>query len=99
MANKIIVSLVQPFSEVPSFLQVSKKYVSKETSSQIHEKAAPFIKWLQEAEEESSEEEEENGEDVEVVYATDAGREKILAEEKKKVQEDEDDDDLDIDEI
>ncbi|XP_028395934.1 eukaryotic translation initiation factor 5-like [Dendronephthya gigantea] len=77
--------------------KVSKKYVSKETSSQIHEKAAPFIKWLQEAEEESSEEEEENGEDLEVVYATDAGKKKILAEEKKKAEDDEDD--LDIDEI
>ena len=29
-------------------LQVSKKYVSKETAQKIHDKAAPFIKWLKE---------------------------------------------------
>jgi len=33
--------------------------VSKEISKEIHSKAAPFVKWLNEAEEESSEEEEE----------------------------------------
>lgn len=38
----------------------SKKYVSKELSKEIHEKAAPFIKWLREAEEESSEEDEDD---------------------------------------
>ncbi|XP_011674971.1 eukaryotic translation initiation factor 5-like [Strongylocentrotus purpuratus] len=36
----------------------SKKYVSKEVMQQIHEKAAPFIKWLKEAEEEESSEDE-----------------------------------------
>ena len=41
----------------------SKKYVPKDVSKEIHEKAKPFINWLQEADEESSEEEEE---DVEV---------------------------------
>jgi hypothetical protein len=45
--------------------KVSKKYVSKEVSTEIHAKAAPFIKWLKEAEEESSEEE-ESEDDVEV---------------------------------
>lgn len=45
--------------------KVSKKYVSKETASEIHAKAQPFLKWLQEAEvEETTEEEEEDG-DVE----------------------------------
>ncbi len=41
--------------------KVSKKYVSKELAKEIHAKAAPFVKWLKEAEEESegSEEEEE----------------------------------------
>ena len=39
--------------------QVSKKYVSKELSEQIHKKADPFIKWLKEAEEETSEEDED----------------------------------------
>merc|ERR1719208_666365 len=39
--------------------KVSKKYVSKELSEQIHKKADPFIKWLKEAEEETSEEDED----------------------------------------
>ncbi len=38
--------------------QPSKKYVSKEVAQQIHDKAAPFVKWLAEAEEEESSEEE-----------------------------------------
>lgn len=49
--------------------QVSKKYVSKELAKEIHAKAAPFVKWLKEAEEESEgseEEEEEDDENVEV---------------------------------
>jgi len=46
--------------------KISKKYVSKEISTEIHAKAAPFIKWLKEAEEESSEEEEDSEDDVEV---------------------------------
>lgn len=50
-------------------LKVSKKYVSKELAKEIHAKAAPFVKWLKEAEEESEgseEEEEEDDENVEV---------------------------------
>ena len=35
--------------------KVSKKNVSKELAQKIHDKAAPFIKWLREAEEETSE--------------------------------------------
>uniref|UniRef100_A0A8C6WSS5 Eukaryotic translation initiation factor 5 n=1 Tax=Neogobius melanostomus TaxID=47308 RepID=A0A8C6WSS5_9GOBI len=49
--------------------KVSKKYVSKELAKEIHAKAAPFVKWLKEAEEESEgseEEEEEDDENVEV---------------------------------
>ena len=42
--------------------------MKKEVARQIREKAAPFIKWLQEAEEESSDEEDD---DIEVVYAHD----------------------------
>ncbi|KAH8027312.1 hypothetical protein HPB51_004224 [Rhipicephalus microplus] len=34
--------------------RVSKKYVSREVAQEIHERARPFIKWLQEAEEEES---------------------------------------------
>uniref|UniRef100_G3NLM8 Eukaryotic translation initiation factor 5 n=1 Tax=Gasterosteus aculeatus aculeatus TaxID=481459 RepID=G3NLM8_GASAC len=39
--------------------KVSKKYVSKELAKEIHAKAAPFVKWLKEAEEESGGSEEE----------------------------------------
>lgn len=48
--------------------KVSKKYVSKELAKEIHAKAAPFVKWLKEAEEESegSDGEEEEDENVEV---------------------------------
>jgi len=45
--------------------KVSKKYVGKEMAQEIHDKAAPFIKWLQEAEEEDSSEEEE---ELEIEY-------------------------------
>lgn len=45
--------------------KVSKKYVTKELSTEIHAKAEPFIKWLKEAEEEESSEEED---DVEIEY-------------------------------
>lgn len=46
--------------------KVSKKYVSKETAAEIHAKAQPFLKWLQEAEEEETTEEEEDDGDVDV---------------------------------
>lgn len=39
---------------------MSKKYVDKKISTEIHEKAAPFINWLKEAEEDDSEEDEED---------------------------------------
>lgn len=59
-----------PSALVSCFPQVSKKYVSKELAKEIHAKAAPFVKWLKEAEEESEgseeEEEEEDDENVEV---------------------------------
>lgn len=45
-----------------------KKTVGKELAEQIHAKATPFIKWLQEAEEENSSEEDENDSDIDVVY-------------------------------
>ena len=45
--------------------KVSKKYVSKELSEQIHKKAEPFITWLKDAEEES---EEDSDEDVELEF-------------------------------
>lgn len=77
------------------FCQVSKKYVSKEVCSQIHEKVVPFIKWLKEAEEEESSEEEEE-EEVEVVYDTKAQQLKAQVD---KTAAHEEDDDLDIDAI
>ena len=75
--------------------QVSKKNVSKEVCSQIHEKVAPFIKWLKEAEEEESSEEEEE-EEVEVVYDTKAQQLKAHVDSTAAHEED---DDLDIDAI
>lgn len=38
---------------------MSKKYVSKSVAQEIHDKAAPFIKWLAEAEEEESSEDDD----------------------------------------
>lgn len=45
--------------------KASKKYVSKELSQEIHNKAEPFISWLREAEEESGSESED---DLEVSF-------------------------------
>lgn len=45
--------------------KVSKKYVSKELSEQIHKRAESFLTWLKEAEEES---EEDSDEDVELEF-------------------------------
>ena len=73
--------------------QVSKKYVSKDTASQIHEKATPFVKWLKEAEEEESSEDEED--DVEIEYDNKAAKLKVEA---TQLEED-DGDDVDIDAI
>lgn len=73
--------------------KVSKKYVSKETASQIHEKAAPFVKWLKEAEEEESSDEEED--DVEIEYNTKAAQLKV----ESTQREEDDGDDVDIDAI
>jgi len=78
--------------------KVSKKYVSKDVSQKIHDKAKPFLDWLKTADEESDEEEED--EEVEVVYTHRSAA--VVAKEdaqKNKPQEEEDDDDLDIDDI
>ncbi|XP_016356031.1 eukaryotic translation initiation factor 5-like isoform X2 [Sinocyclocheilus anshuiensis] len=82
--------------------KVSKKYVSKELAKEIHAKAAPFVKWLNEAEEESEgseaeeEEEEDDDENVEVVYSSSARELKVETVQPEKAEED---DDLDIDAI
>uniref|UniRef100_A0A6B2EAB5 Eukaryotic translation initiation factor 5 n=1 Tax=Phlebotomus kandelakii TaxID=1109342 RepID=A0A6B2EAB5_9DIPT len=80
--------------------KVSKKYVSKEVSQQIHEKAQPFVKWLQEAEEEESSDEEDS--DVEIQYDDRAKGELRKETPTVKVAKKVDDDDgeeIDIDEI
>ncbi|XP_028858743.1 eukaryotic translation initiation factor 5 [Denticeps clupeoides] len=80
--------------------KVSKKYVSKELAKEIHAKAAPFVKWLKEAEEESdggSEDEKEDEDNVEVVYSSSARELKVETVVSEKADKDEDD--LDIDAI
>lgn len=62
--------------------KVSKKYVSKETAAEIHAKAQPFLKWLQEAEEEETTEEEEEDGDVE--FDVCARNESLKEQEAKK---------------
>lgn len=81
--------------------KVSKKYVDKKISTEIHEKAGPFINWLKEAEEDDSEEDDEDH--VEVVYSN---FEKVGQQEVPKPakaappqEEEDEDDDLDIDDI
>jgi translation initiation factor 5 len=80
--------------------KVSKKYVSKEVAQQIHDKAAPFIKWLKEAEEES----EDSESDVEIGFDDRAKVDSLKVNVVKpttpaKPAEDEGDDDLNIDDI
>ena len=91
--------------------QVSKKYVSKDVAQKIHDKAAPFIKWLKEAEEESDESSE--GE-IEVDFDTRAHVSRLketsaepakkdttpeLQEKSEEKSEEDDEDDVDIDNI
>lgn len=83
--------------------KVSKKYVSKEVSEKIHEKAKPFVQWLKEAEEEESSSEEDS--DLEIEY-DDRARVDTLkkttpkVEAKKKIEEEDDGtEDIDIDDI
>lgn len=83
--------------------KVSKKYVSKEMSEKIHEKAKPFIQWLQEAEEEESTDDDEDS-DVEIKYDDRARIEPLKKEApsavaRKKHEEDDDGDEIDIDDI
>merc|ERR1712179_594080 len=89
--------------------KVSKKNVSKEMAQKIHEKVAPFVKWLKEAEEESDE---SSDDDVEIEYDDRAKISKLKetstepekkesspdASEKKDDSAD-DDDDIDIDNL
>lgn len=84
--------------------KVTKKYVSKDLSQEIHDKATPFLTWLQEAEEEDSESEEED-DDLEIEY-DDRAKQSLKPQQSPPVQkpavvnEDSDDeDDFDIDAI
>lgn len=73
--------------------KVSKKYVSRDLSQEIHTKAEPFIKWLKEAEEEDdtdSAEEDDAEDDLEVrhvkfIYAKRRTEQRIVTFEKKKL--------------
>ncbi|XP_066937360.1 eukaryotic translation initiation factor 5 [Macrobrachium rosenbergii] len=95
--------------------KVSKKYVSKEVASEIHEKAQPFLKWLQEAEVEETTEEEEDS-DIEIEYNEKARGQTLKEQESKNEdgtvpgapkivapdeaeEEEEDDSDVDIDNL
>uniref|UniRef100_A0A182WDE1 Eukaryotic translation initiation factor 5 n=1 Tax=Anopheles minimus TaxID=112268 RepID=A0A182WDE1_9DIPT len=88
--------------------KVSKKYVSKEIAAQIHERAKPFVQWLQEAEEEESSEEDDDSE-VEIEYddraKVDSLRKEPAKPDPKKQakasleEDDEDGEDLNIDDI
>lgn len=82
--------------------KISKKYVTKEVSEKIHEKAKPFIQWLKEADEESSEEEDDS--DVEIEYddraRVESLRQSAVTVVKKPVNNNDDgEDDIDIDDI
>lgn len=78
--------------------KVSKKYVSKELAKEIHAKAAPFVKWLREAEEESEgddDEEDDDDENVEVVYSSSARELKVETVKPAKPAKEEEDIDID----
>jgi translation initiation factor 5 len=84
--------------------KISKKYVSKEVAQQIHDKAAPFIKWLKEAEEESEDSEDD---DVEIGFddraKVDSLKNNVVkpaaATKPAAKADDDDDEELDIDNI
>lgn len=89
--------------------KVSKKYVSRELSQEIHAKAEPFIKWLKEAEEEedSDSDDDDQDDDLEIEY-DDRAKASPLKEQPKQVinkkpvvkeEEEDGEDDLDIDAI
>jgi len=86
--------------------KVSKKYVSKEMATKIHDKAGPFITWLKEAEEESEESSEDDLElefderaKISKIKETSAEPDKKEAAAPAQEEEDDDGDDVDIDDI
>ncbi|XP_056644865.1 eukaryotic translation initiation factor 5-like [Diorhabda sublineata] len=81
--------------------KVSKKYVAREISQEIHDKAAPFVKWLKEAESEDSENEDDN---IEIEYNDRAQIQlTVMSQQKPVLKQAEKDDDgqdhVDIDAI
>lgn len=81
--------------------KISKKYVSKDVSQEIHKKAEPFIKWLQEAESEESDDAESSGDELEIEY-NDRAKVGTAIQAPKPAQdkkEEDDADDFDIDAI
>ncbi|CAL1673207.1 unnamed protein product [Lasius platythorax] len=89
--------------------KVSKKYVSKDLSQEIHDRAAPFLTWLKVAEEEESESEEED-DDLEIEYDDRAKQESLKQQQPATVpkpataataavKDDSDEEDFDIDAI
>lgn len=91
--------------------KVSKRHVSKKIATEIHEKVAPFVQWLKDAEEEesSSDDDENTGRDsdVDIEYDDRARVEPlkvvapaaVVAANKKNALDDEDGDEIDIDDI
>jgi len=93
--------------------KASKKYVPKELSQEIQQKAEPFIVWLKTAEEESEEEESDKEDDVEIGFTTDARASTLKEQESAAAppkgpaiaqvanapEPEEDDSDIDIDDI
>ncbi|XP_014486505.1 PREDICTED: eukaryotic translation initiation factor 5 [Dinoponera quadriceps] len=81
--------------------KVSKKYVSKDLSQEIHDRAVPFLTWLKVAEEEESESES----DLEIEYDDRAKQQPLKQQQQPPAQkpaaanDDDSDDDFDIDAI
>ena len=76
----------------------SKKYISKEMSKKLHEKVAPLVKWLKEAEvEDSDESEEEVDEEEENKPAKNEANHDVGQQQRKQSLEDDEDDEDDID--
>jgi translation initiation factor 5 len=94
-------AIIIEWDEKPSKKYTSKE-VSKEISKEIHAKAAPFIKWLKEAEEESSEEEGNSADDEDMFGGDDNGKAptSIQSGPAGDIEDDESEgDDVDIDAI
>lgn len=82
----------------------SRKYASKELVADVRRRAAPFLEWLQHAEEDSSEAADEDEEDIEIEYSDRAKATPIKAvatpaPAAKPKPQDDDDVDVDIDAI